>query len=107
MRSGKAEKPAPRVRAEGALRYIVRDMGNAVDRIESATMVPLDQAIIEASLPDRMKIVLEPGSRLASLAQLVIEDMGYDTDCSRRCVLDGVARPVDEFALEILCWCKD
>jgi len=103
----KEEKPRPQLMQECALRYVVRDMGNGVDRVESAAIVPIDHALIEASLPDRMIITLHPGSRLASLSRLVVTQLGYETDKTRPCVLDGVARPVDEYAIEILCWCKD
>lgn len=90
-----------------ALRYIVRDMGNGVDRIDSASLLPLEQALTEASLPDRRKILLEPGHRLTTLTDYVISDLGYVTDQSRHCILDGVARTIDDYTIEVLCWCKD
>lgn len=87
-----------------ALRYIVRDMGNGVDRIELAEPLVLDQALIEASLPGRHKISIDAGSRMASLATIAVQAIGFEPE--DHCILDGIARPLDEYSVEVICWCK-
>jgi len=107
MPPGSARNHELAVRRDCAIRYAVRDMGNGVDRIDAVTIVPLDQALIEASLPDRKNVTVENCPRLSGLADVVIKDMGYTLHDTGQCVLVGFVRPIDDQTIEMMFWCRE
>ena len=104
MNAVRSERPV--VLLSSALRFVVRDLGNGVDRLESYELIPLDQARIETSLPDRTEIYFTQDCRLDDMGKLAFTSMGFD--CDRDCagLLKVFARPIDDRTLELTLWLK-
>lgn len=87
-----------------AIRYIVRNMGNGVDRIEFPTILGIDQARIESKLEDRTPMNFCQNERYHSLSKRAFLRMGFEIDGMNGCVIDGFVRPVDDNAVEVMYW---
>jgi len=87
-----------------AIRYVVRDMGNGVDRVEFPILLGIDQAKIESKLEDRMPMNFCQNERYHTLSKVAFLRMGFEIDGMSGCVIDGVVRPVDENAVEVMYW---
>lgn len=82
-----------------ARRFVVRDMGNEVDRIEAFDLIPIEAAKEEAKLPERTPLSLPHSDR--------IEDI-FATGCSKvycgNCIPFGFVRPIDDSSFEMMIW---
>ncbi len=105
MRLARARE-RPVVLLSSALRYVVRDVGNGVDRLEAYELIPIDQALVETSLPDRTEIYFEPNDRLDDFGKLAFSSLGFECDGDSAGLLKVFARPIDERTLEITLWLK-
>lgn len=87
-----------------AIRYIVRDMGNGVDRIEFPTILGIDQAKTESKLEDRASMNFCQNEKYHSLSKWAFTRLGFEVDTSKQCVIDGVVRPLDDNSVEVMYW---
>lgn len=87
-----------------AVRYIVRDMGNGVDRIEFPTILGIDEAKVESTLKDRVPINFCQNERYYTLSKAAFLRMGFEIHGAGDCLIAGVVRPVDDNAVEVMYW---
>lgn len=80
----------------GAARFVVRDMGNSVDRIELIELITVGDASLECSLGGRC-----PLPATSRLLDLCANALGLDG--SRFAPL-GCVRAVDDRVWEVICW---
>jgi hypothetical protein len=92
--------------ALAALRIVVRDMGNGVDRVESSELVSIESARVECSLPDRHPLPFPYPERIRDICSTASLAAGRVLDCLR-CVPVGSVRPVDERSVEMVVWRHD
>lgn len=88
-----------------ALRVVVRDMGNGVDRIELAEYIDMDAARSERSLPGRTPVSLPYPDRLLDICKSAARTTGECIDCIG-CIPTGHIRAIDERTMEIIIWRK-
>lgn len=83
-----------------ARRFVLRDMGNGVDRIEMAELVHLEAAKEECLLPGRSPILLNSCGRLLDACSMASPPSFPCADC----VQSGSVRSVDEYTIELIAW---
>lgn len=83
-----------------ARRVVIRDMGNGVDRIEMAELVPLEAAKDEARLPDRSPILIHSSPRILDACSMASPPSFPCSDC----VQSGCVRAIDEYTIEVIAW---
>lgn len=89
-----------------ALVMVVREMGNGVDRVESARVVPLEHVLPQRQLLDQQEIDLVHNPRLTDLAREAMRSMGYYSTCTSY-VADGFVRFVADDVFEVSVWLLD
>lgn len=89
--------------ANRALRVVVREMGNDVDRIEFAEFIPVEHARGECSLPGRVPFGFPYPARFLDICTHAATFAGEFVDCDG-CVQLGSVRSVDERTIEIIVW---
>lgn len=83
-----------------ARRFVIRDMGNGVERVEMASILSLDAAKEECRLPDRTPIPMHPGVRILDACSVALSPA---LNCSN-CVQSGCVSAIDEYAIELIVW---
>ena len=85
--------------AQLARRFIVREMGNGVDRVEAFDLMSIDAAKEEGKLPERSPLPLPHSDR--------IEDI-FASGCAKvycgNCIPCGFVRPLDDASFEMMIW---
>lgn len=90
-----------------ALRIVLRDMGNCVDRIELAEVISVESVREEAKLPGRLPVDISGHPRLRDICMTAVHLTGCGPIVCDDCVPTGSIRAVDEYTVEILAWRRD
>lgn len=86
-----------------ALVFVVRHMGNGVDRVEMPRLAPIEEVKQERDLPGRSALTLLPGGRMVDLARAAAGSLGLISACHNY-VADGFVRSVDDERVEVAAW---
>ena len=84
-----------------ARRFVLRDMGNGVDRIEMPELIPLEAAKEEAGLHGRTALPMQTCMRIVDACSVALPT--GCSDCSD-CIQAGFVRAIDEYAIELILW---
>ena len=87
-----------------ALKFVARDMGNGVTRLETASLVAFQDAQTEAALPDRMKVPYPGPTAIADMAEEALHALGVDTSRCGCHVRKTYVRAIDDHAYEAIVW---
>lgn len=90
-----------------ALRFVVRDMGNRVDRIEHASLVPLEDARIEAGLHGWHPIAYPYPDRFYDAGVAACWMLDIDVSGMNKFIISAVVRVIDERTIELLSYGKE
>lgn len=86
-----------------ALRVVVRDMGNGVDRVESSEYIDLDGARAEQNLPGRSPLIFPYPDRFRDICEASALSTGEHVVCDG-CMPLGYIRAFDEHTIEMVVW---
>jgi hypothetical protein len=97
-------RDADQISATTALRFVVRDMGNGVKRLENAYLVPIEQARIESELSDRTPLLFPHPDEVLDFAFEALRSIGVRPDLSPKRIRKLFARAIDDYTVEIVGW---
>lgn len=89
-----------------AVRMVVQDMGNGVDRVVHASFIPLEDAHVEAKMDGREPMMFPYPERFRGLLRDSVRAMGMCPVNKEGMVLEAFARCIDERTIEIVTWCR-
>lgn len=85
-----------------AYRFIIRELGNSVDRIDGMELIDLETAKTESQLPGRHRMPIPIPLKVKELCE-VATDAGLCKLCSG-CVPTAFSRAIDENTIEVIIW---
>ena len=89
---------------EVAIRMVIRDMGNGVDRVEALEVIPFHVGVAEKDLQGREPLPLPHPPELMDMCEQAAIAMGVAEE-AKECVPDGFVRAIDERTMEFVVWC--
>lgn len=87
-----------------AIKFIVQDMGNGVDRVVSASLIPVDEAEVEATHQDWVPLNSPHPARYFSLGAAAAASLGADPSGATPYDCTGFVRTLSDRMVEIICW---
>jgi hypothetical protein len=91
---------------EMALVMVFRHMGNGVDRVEMARMVPAEEVVPEMAVPGRLRVEFRPGTLLADLSGACFKSLGFPARTPHQ-IQDGFVRALGDDLVELSTWLVD
>lgn len=92
--------------SDAALRFVVRDMGNGVDRILSAEIVPGTKVLMEEAHADRIRLAHHYPTRISELCVEAWAAMGILPELSRSFAGDAWVMALDDHTVEVVSYRK-
>lgn len=87
-----------------ALSMVVLELGNGVDRIEAAVLLPLLLARCRARLPGSVLLASPLSARLADLVASALPVLGLPASLMDSCRVRGCAHALAERKFELTAW---
>lgn len=88
------------------IRYVVRHMGNGVQRILSSEIVPLEDLKAEARTGSRYQVPFPPPSWIRDIGVCALEAIGIEPSRidRNRITVEAFIRPIDDTTIEVIGW---
>jgi hypothetical protein len=94
-------EPNPGVQA---MRYVVQQLPNGVDRLVSAALLDVPDAIAESKLSDREPLAFPHPPRLVDVGLMAAATFGYCPEELQHWICGACVRPLADDMIEVLVW---
>lgn len=90
-----------------AVRFRVRDMTNGVTRVESPSLVLIDEARELSDSGEWAPMMFPHPKGMFDAGMVALEALGISAEAARQFVCEAIVRAVDEDVVEVVCWSKN